>query len=155
MLISLLNGRQAEFVDIEVFAQDGAGSFTQNFPVHLAVDGNTANGIAATQPAAISGKAFAGVMRGNVAIGGYGNVRAWGYQASAICSNYGTSVTITAGDAIRPVAGTGLGFSSTVAALTVLNTKYAIALATTANGNSTNGALSASGAWVQALVRAL
>lgn len=155
MHISVLNGRTAEFIDIEVQCVDGAGSFTQNFPVHLAVDGNTANGIGAMQPAAISHKSLAGTMRENVAINSYGLVRSWGYAASNICSNYGSSVTITAGDAMRAAAGTGLGYSSTAAALTILNTKYAIALATTANTNSTNGALSASAAWVQALIRAL
>jgi len=149
------NGRTAEFVDFEVQCVDGAGSFTQNFPVHLAVDGNTANGIAATHPAAISHKSLAGTMRSNVAINSYGLARAWGYQASNILSNYGSSVTITAGDALRAAAGTGLGYSSTAAALTILNTKYAIALATTSNTNSTLGALSASGAWVQTIQRAL
>ena len=155
MNLMQFNGRQAEFVDFEVQCVDGAGSFTQNYPVHLAVDGNTANGIGATQPAAISHKALAGTARGNIAINSYGNVRAWGYQGSNIVSNYGTSVTITAGDAMRAAAGVGLGYSSTAAAITILNTKYAIALATTANSNSTNGALSTSGAWVQAILRAL
>ncbi len=59
MHLSILNGRNAEFVDIEVQAVDGAGSFTQNYPVHLAVDGNTANGIAELEE-------FAGV-RGAIA----------------------------------------------------------------------------------------
>lgn len=155
MIIKQLSGRTAVTVDFEVMCIDGAGSFTQNFPVCLAVDGDTANGIGAIHPTAASFKSWAGIMLGNVAINSYGNSRVWGYNASAILSNYGTSVTITAGDALRPNSGVGLGMGSSIAALTILNTKYAIALSSTKNASSTNGALSASGAWAPVLMRAL
>jgi hypothetical protein len=79
VLISQFNGRQAEFVDIELQCIDGAGSFTQNFGACFAVDGNSATGLGAMQPAAINLKSWAGVLRQNVAINGFGLSRVWGY----------------------------------------------------------------------------
>lgn len=91
---------------------DGGGSVTVNTPVCLAVNGNSVDGLNATHPAAVSLKSWIGIADSTVAINGFGRSQAYGYRDSILISNEGTSVTVTAGDALIPIAGTGIGLSS-------------------------------------------
>jgi len=112
MIIKVSSDRTADQALTPFLNVHGVGSVTQNAGVCIAVDGNSVDGISATHPAAVSQKSFAGIANTTVAINGYGLAKVWGYHASALMSNWGASVTVTAGDACIPVAGTGLGFTS-------------------------------------------
>lgn len=120
MLFNTLNGRNAAVAFMEVNNVDGAGSLTQNLPVCLFADGNTANGIAGGHPASTSIRNWVGVANTTIPINGYGLVQIWGFRNSVLVSNSGTSISITAADVLVPVAGTGLGVASLNAAMTAV-----------------------------------
>ncbi len=146
MEIQLVNREDAEKVYLAFRNVDGSGSITMNDAVVLAVDGNSVDGVGATYPAAVSIKGWIGVADKTVAINGYGRAQAFGYRDSIRISNEGTSITITAGDAMIPVAGQpGLGSVGGVT-LAYTNMKYAIA--------GTTVTISADG-YVDGIIRAL
>ena len=127
MQIQGINRQDAAKVFINFRNVDGGGSITANDPVCLAVDGNSVNGNNATYPAAASIKGWIGIADKTVAINGYGRAQAFGYRDSIKVSNETTSITITAGDALIPVA-TTVGLSSVGGVtLAYTNMKYAIA----------------------------
>ena len=144
MQISILNGQVADVIDVSVKCVDGGGSFTINDPVCFVVAGASVDGISAL--GGTPATSWAGIARSNIAINGYGVARAWGYQASVRLSHEGSSLTITAGDCMYPRATRALGLTSTTAALTILNTKYAVCMATTT---------ASAAAYTKALMRAL
>lgn len=130
MEIQELNRVDAEKIYLAFRNVDGGGSITVNDLVCLAVDGNSVNGNNATYPAAVSFKSWIGIADSTVAINGFGRAQSWGYRDSIKVSNETTSITITAGDALTPVAGS-VGLSSVGGVtLSYLNMPYAIAAET-------------------------
>jgi len=111
MEIQGLNREDSDKVFIAFRNVDGGGSITANANVCIAVDGNSVNGNNATHPAAVSLKSWIGIADATVAINGYGRSQALGYRDSVKISNETTSITITAGDALIPIAGS-VGLSS-------------------------------------------
>lgn len=127
MILKRLSGNTAEVVRVEFKVAESTGSITANSPVCYHVDGSSADGISGGQPAAANLKAWAGVAVRTVAINGYGQATIWGYVSSVKLSNEGSDVTINAGDAMFPIAGTNLGVSSVGGStLSYLNMKYGI-----------------------------
>jgi len=112
MILKLASGRTAEIVRCIVKNTDGAGSVTANTPFHLHGDGNSVNGLEGGHPATANLNLFTGMVRTTIAINAYKFLQTWGYHTSALISAEGSSVTITAGDALISVAGTGLGMGS-------------------------------------------
>lgn len=130
MQIQQVNRNDAEKVYVAFRNVSGSGSITVHEPVCLAVDGNSVNGLNAVPPAAASIKAWIGIADSTVAINGYGRAQAFGYRDSIKVSNETTSITITAGDALIPVAGQ-VGLSSVGGVtLAYTNMPYAIAAET-------------------------
>lgn len=109
MILKFNNTRSADTIQIP-FKCVEAKSITQNSGVALC-NASSVDGISAVQPTSGTLKSLIGVATSTVASNGYGLAKAWGYQASVKLSNEGTSITITAGDAV--VATTAdLGFTS-------------------------------------------
>jgi hypothetical protein len=131
MEIQQLNAYDADKIFVAFRNVDGSGSITQNEPVVLALDGNSVNGNAAIKPASATVYAgWIGVADRTVAINGYGRAQAWGYRDSIKISNETTSITITGGDVLGPVAG-AVGLSSVGGAtLSYANLPYAVATQT-------------------------
>jgi len=127
MEIQLVNRNDAEKIYLVFKNVDGSGSITVNDPVCMAVGATSVDGVNATYPAAASIKAWIGIADSTVPINGYGRAQSWGYRDSIKVSNETTSITITAGDALTPVAGS-VGISSVGGVtLSYLNLPYAIA----------------------------
>lgn len=131
MEIQQINGYDADKIFVAFRNVDGSGSITQGEAVVLAFGGNSVNGNNATKPASATSYAgWIGIADKTVAINGYGRAQAWGYRDSIKVSNETTSITITAGDVLGPVAGS-LGLSSVGGAtLSYNNLPYAIATET-------------------------
>lgn len=130
MELQSLNRTDADKVFV-AFRNVEANSITANSPVCMLVDGNSVNGNTAGHPAAVNFKAWIGIADSTIASNGYGRAQAWGYRSSIRVSNETTSITITAGDALTPVAGTDLGVSSVGGVtLAFTNIQYAIAAET-------------------------
>lgn len=125
MIFKSATANNHDFIAMVVHCANGEGSFTKALPVCYIVDGNSADGIAADHPDGTNNNAFAGIMRSNVAIDSYGYATAWGSVDSIQISGEGSSVTITAGELLSLVSGTGLGMTSG-ATLAWGTTKYAI-----------------------------
>lgn len=117
MIIKRLNARGVEVVKTQFKVAESGGSVTANSPVNLLCDGNSIDGLSAGQPATVNLGGFIGISERSVAINGYGLAISWGYTASVKISNAVDSITITAGDALIPIAGTDLGMSSVSAAV--------------------------------------
>lgn len=148
MLIQQLNRADAERVQVVVLNTDGSGSLTTGIGVAYNEAGNSIDGVSAFKWAATKAKGFCGVAAQDIAINSYGRVTAWGYAASVQVSGVGTSITVTAGDILKPggVAGT---FFSAIAneALSTLFYKYVYV--------ASNLTVSANPVWVAGIVRAL
>jgi len=130
MEIQLANRVDAEKVFVTFKNVDGSGSITVNDPVCYAVDGNSADGVGALYPAAVSFKNWAGIADSTVPINGFGRAQSWGYRDSIKVSNEITSITITSGDGLHLVVGS-VGLSSVGGStLSYLNLPYAIAMQT-------------------------
>lgn len=140
-----LNRDAAETVRIAFKNVAGGGSITTGFGVGLVTSAASFDGVSAVTSTAAAIKNFLGVSRYDVPINGFGKATVWGYAASIVISNVGTSITVTAGDTLIPGAVGGTFFSSvTDAAMTTLLNKYIVAGQT-----QTVSAL----AWVQGFVR--
>lgn len=129
MEIQLVNRADAEKIYM-AFKNVEASSITVHDPVCLAVAGNSVDGVSSTYPAAASLKAWIGISDSTVAANSFGRAQCYGYRDSIKVSNETTSITITAGDALFPIAGS-VGVSSVGGAtLSYLNMPYAIAAET-------------------------
>lgn len=124
MLIQQLNRTDAEKVQIVVKNVDGGGSITTGLGVALVQTGASIDGISAVRSTAALWKGFVGVAQQDIAINGFGLVTAWGYANSVQLSNVGTSITVTAGDYLRPGAVAGTFFSGQAAAETLSTLLY-------------------------------
>ena len=112
MIIKENNDRSAETVFTAFRNVDGAGSITSRTAVCFTVDGNSATGFPAIHSRTAAFPGFGGLAQTSVAINGYGLMTSWGNHASVLISNEGTSITITAGNVLTLVDGTGFGMSS-------------------------------------------
>lgn len=112
MILKKSSDRGADFVKTVVKNTDGAGSVTANLPFYLHADGSSVDGHQGGHPATANLHLFMGMVITTIPINGYDTIMSWGYHTSAYVSNEGSSVTITAGDALVGVAGTGLGMGS-------------------------------------------
>ena len=148
MQIQLANRTDAEKVFLAVKNVDGGGSITTGAGVCLVQAGASIDGISAVNSTAATYKGFCGVATADIAINDFGRVQAWGLAASVLISHVGSSITITAGDTLKPGAVAGTFFSSlTDQAISTLLYRYVYAANTTT-------ALSAQ-VWVQGVVKAL
>lgn len=133
MLIQQLNRTDAEKVQIVVKNVDGGGSITTGMGAALVQTGASIDGISAVRSTAALWKGFVGVAQQDIAINGYGLVTAWGFANSVAISNVGSSITVTAGDYLRPGAAAGTFFSGQAAGETLSTLLYrSVVTATTA-----------------------
>ncbi len=147
MQIQQLNRTDAEKITYSFKNIDGGGSITLGAGVCLAQAGASIDGIGAVNSTAATWEGWIGIARSGVAINDFGKTTAAGYAASILLSHVGTSITITAGDFLKPGAVAGTFFSSlTDQAMSTLLYKYAYAASTTV-------AISAQ-TWVDGVVRA-
>lgn len=151
MLIQQLNRTDPEKVDIIVKNVDGGGSITTGLGAALPITGASIDGVSAVRATAALARGFVGVAIQDIAINGYGLVRAWGYVNSVQVSNVGSSITITAGDQLLAGAVAGTFFSSiTPQATSTQYYKFVYAAATIPTAISAQ-----SEAFVPGIVRAL
>lgn len=131
MLIQQLNRQDPERVQIMVKNVDGGGSITTGRGVCFPVTGASIDGVSAVRSTAALQMGFVGVSTQDIGINGYGLATAWGFVNSVQISNVGTSITITAGDALLPGSVAGTFFSAiTAQAFSTLLYKYVYAAAT-------------------------
>jgi hypothetical protein len=89
--------------------------------------GTTIDGISSIAPAAASFLGWIGIADADVGDTGYGRTQCHGYRDSILLSNEGTSVTVTAGDAMHLVTGQFGLSTSTVQALSTCGMRYVVA----------------------------
>jgi len=105
------------------------GTIAANAAVCLDL-GTTIDGISSIKPASGSFLGWIGIADQDVADTGYSVVQSWGYRDSILLSHEGTSVTVTAGDALHLVnAQYGLN-TSTAQGLSACGFKYVMAATT-------------------------
>jgi len=147
MDIQQLNRNDADPIRVVFKNVDGGGSLTTGYGVRIVQTAASFDGISAITTTAATIKDFLGVVFKDTPINGFGKATCFGYAASVVISNVGTSITVNAGDTLKPGAVAGTFFSSvTDAAMTTLLGKYIVA-------GQTNG-ISAL-AWVSGFVRGM
>lgn len=92
--------------------------------------GTTIDGISSIAPASASFLGWIGIADADVADTGYGRTQVLGYRDSVLLSHEGTSVTVTAGNALHLVNGQFGLTTSTVQALSTTASRYVIAATT-------------------------
>lgn len=128
MDIQQVNRGDAESIRVAFKNVDGGGSITAGYGVRLVTTAASFDGVNAVQSTAADLKNFMGIVARDVPINGFGKATVWGYAASIVISNVGTSITVTANDTLKPGAVAGTFFSSvTDAAMTTLLNKYIVA----------------------------
>lgn len=131
MDIQQVNRQDGEQVRIAFKNVDGGGSITTGMGVAIVTTAASFDGASAVRRTAALQKTFAGVATADVAINGFGKAVVWGYAASVLISNVGSSITVTAGDVLKPGAVAGTFFSSLAdEALSTLAYRYVVAGAT-------------------------
>lgn len=147
MQIQQLNkGLEPDRVMIVVKNVDGSGSITTGLGVAFPGSGASIDGIGVVKHTAALTKGFAGIAAGDIPINGVGLATVWGYAASVQISNVGTSITITAGDILRPGAVAGTFFSGQANGETLSTLLYRYVYA--ANSNTISAQ-----AWVPGIVK--
>jgi hypothetical protein len=142
-----LSRGDAERVTLVVKNVDGGGSITTGLGVCLSPAAASIDGVSAVKATAALQRTFVGVAAQDIPINGFGLVTAWGLAASVLLSHVGTSITVTAGDTLKPGAVAGTYFSSvTDAAMSTLFYRYVVA----ADSITVSAA-----AYVRGIVRAL
>ena len=112
MIIKQNNNRSNETVRTAFF-NSAASSITQALPFsYVTALAASCDGISAVHTTTANFRGFGGIAQSSVPANGYGLGIAWGNTASILLSNEGTSITITVGDVLLLVNGTGLGMSS-------------------------------------------
>lgn len=123
-----VNSQSQESARVAFKNVDGGGSVTTGYGVALVTSAASFDGVNAVRSTAALWKGFNGISAHDVPINGFGKATVWGYAASIALSNVGTSITVTAGDTLKPGAVAGTWFSSlTNEALSTLLYRYAIA----------------------------
>lgn len=131
MQVQQLNRTDPETVKIIVKNVDGGGSITTGLGVCLVPTGASIDGVSAVLSTAALQEGFCGVADQDIPINGYGLVTAWGLANSVLISHVGTSITVTAGDILKPGAVAGTFFSSiTDHAVSTLLYRFVIAATT-------------------------
>jgi len=148
VIIKRQNDRSNEY--IRTFFQNVAtSSLTQGLPVcRVTALAASVDGLQAVHSLTSSFRGFIGISRTSVAANGYGLADCWGRTDSILLSNEGTSITVTVGDILLLVNGTGLGMSSIGGATFDWANMNGATAGTTVN-------VSAAGYTSNALVRAL
>lgn len=128
MDIQTINRSDGEAIRVAFKNVDGGGSISMGYGIALATSAASFDGVSATRSTAALQRDFAGIVAKDVPVNGFGKATIWGYAASIAISNVGTSITVTAGDTLKPGAVAGTFFSSvTDAAMTTLFNKYIVA----------------------------
>lgn len=147
MDVQQVNRNDVEYVRVAFRNVDGGGSITTGFGVRVVQSAASFDGLSSVQSTAAAIKDFNGIVSRDTPINGFGKATVWGYAASVVISNVGTSITVTAGNTLIPGAVAGTWFSSiTDAAMTTVLNKYIVAGQT-----NTISAL----AWVSGFVRGM
>lgn len=145
MDIQAVNRNDVEYARVAFKNVSGGGSITTGYGLQLIQSAASFDGLSCTPSTAAAIKNFHGIVVRDTPINGFGKATAYGYVASVVISNVGTSITVTAGDTLIPGAVAGTFFSSvTDAAMTTILNKYVVAGAT-ANISALN--------WVSGFVR--
>lgn len=132
METQLVNRNDPDYLRIAFKNVDGGGSITAGYGIRLVTTAASFDGLSAVQSTAAAIKDFHGIAVKDTPINGFGKATTYGYAASIALSNVGTSITITAGDTLKPGAVAGTFFSSiTDAAMTTVLNKYIVAGQTT------------------------
>jgi len=131
MQIQQLNRTNSEVVKVLFKNVDGGGSITTGMGVSWCQAGASIDALSAVLYAAANQEGFIGVSESDVPINGYGFATCWGLANSVLISHVGSSITITAGDFLKPGAVPGTFFSSlTDQAVSTLFYRYVIAAST-------------------------
>lgn len=147
MDIQAINRNDPESIRVAFKNVHGGGSLTTGYGIQLATTAASFDGISTTPLAAATIKNFYGVVSKDVPINGFGKSTVWGYAASIVISNVGTSITVTSGDTLIVGAVSGTWFSSvTDAAMTTTLGRFVVA-GSTANVSAL--------AWVSGFVRGM
>ena len=148
MQIQQLNRADAERVQLVIKNVDGGGSITTGRGAFFVTLAASFDGIGSARSTGAGIPTFVGIAAQDVPINGFGLVTAWGYAASVEISCVGTSITVTAGDILKPGAVAGTFFSSLASeAISTLLYKYVV--------NGTTITISSPITYVQGIVRAL
>lgn len=132
MDIQQVNRNDPDYVRAAFKNVDGGGSITTGYGVMLVQSAASFDGLSSVQSTAAGIKNFLGIVAKDTPINGFGKATIFGYAASIAISNVGTSITVTAGDTLKPGAVAGTWFSSlTDAAMTTVFYKYLVAGQTT------------------------
>jgi hypothetical protein len=124
MDLQRVNRSDAEKVYIHYRNMSGA---TINANAAVCLDlGTTIDGISSIAPASGSFLGWIGISNADVADTGYDRAQAFGYRDRILVSHEGTSVTVTAGEALHLVNGQFGLSTSTVEALSTCGWKYVI-----------------------------
>lgn len=133
MDIQAINRNDPESIRVAFKAVDGGSSITTGYGIGLVTSAVSFDGISSVQSTAANIKNFYGIVARDVPINGFGKATVYGYAASVVISNVGTSITVTAGDTLKPGAVAGTFFSSlTDAAMTTVLNKYIVSGQTSA-----------------------
>lgn len=133
MDIQAINRNDPESIRVAFKAVDGGSSITTGYGIGLVTSAASFDGISSVQSTAANIKNFYGIVARDVPINGFGKATVYGYAASVVISNVGTSITVTAGDTLKPGAVAGTFFSSlTDAAMTTVLNKYIVSGQTSA-----------------------
>ena len=108
--------------------------------------GTTIDGVSSIAPASGSFLGWIGIAHRDVADTGYSIAQVYGYRDSVLISHEGTSVTVTAGNALHLVTGQFGLSTSTVEGLSACGFKYVI--------NATTSTISAA-AYVKGVIRCI
>lgn len=127
MDIQAINRNDVESIKVAFKNVHGGGSLTTGYGLQLVASAASFDGIASVPSTAATLKNFYGIVAKDTPINGFGKAIVYGYAASVVISNVGTSITVTAGDTLKPGAVAGTFFSSvTDAAMTTLLNKYVV-----------------------------
>ena len=112
MQIQQLNRSDSERVKVTFKNVDGGGSITTGMGVSWPEAGASMDAVSVVKYAAGNVFGFVGVAERDTPINSFGLAVAWGLADSVHISNVGSSITVTAGDVLKPGAVAGTFFSS-------------------------------------------
>ncbi len=101
MLFQRINRSDAETV-FSIFYNVAGATITGNYPAVW--DTGTPDGVRVTQPATETLSLLVGIATADIVDSAYGKFQVYGYRSSAFVTN-ATSVTVSAGHVLIPVAG--------------------------------------------------
>jgi len=121
METQLVNRNDVDYLRIAFKNVSGGGSITTGYGIALVTSNASFDGLASVTSTAATIRDFHGIAVKDTPINQFGKATIYGYAASIVISNVGTSITVTGGDTLKPGAVAGTFFSSiTDAAMTTL-----------------------------------